>query len=140
VETFSYVDSIVFVSNNVLVFYDQFVALKNNLTRIGLLLNSKIPIKVCVGIKSKVKFQYLGFEFIIMPKKQLRRSPLTRSMQNLHSLKKKKNERFGVLLRPKVEKVKAVKKRLKTVLKKILHQPRNKIYKTFKLINSILLG
>lgn len=127
------------MSNNALALYDQFVAFKKNLARIGLSFNRKKPIKTLVGIKSKVKFQYLGFEFIVMPKRQLRQSPLVRGMQNFYCLKKK-FKGFGIFLRPQIEKVTAVKKRLKTVIKKILHQPRNQIYKTFILINSILLG
>lgn len=74
-----------------------------------------------------------------MPQKQLRQSPLIKKIKNFHCLKKK-IKRFGILLRPQVGKVKTIKKRLKTVIKKILHQPRDQIYKTFKLINSILLG
>lgn len=74
-----------------------------------------------------------------MPKKQLRHSPLIQSIKNLHDLKKN-IEGFGILLRPQIEKVKAVKTRLKIIIKKILNQPRNQIYKTFQLINSILLG
>jgi hypothetical protein len=139
VEIFSYVNSIVFVSNNDLAFYEQFVKLKKNLTKIGLSFNTKVPIKIWVGIRSKIKFKYLGFEFIIMPKKQLRQSPLVQSMKTLHDLTKK-IERPGILLRPQIEKVKSVKKRLKTVIKRILNQPRNRICKAFKLINSILLG
>lgn len=127
------------MSNNALTFYDQFAALKKNLTIIGLSFKCKTPIRARVGIQSKIKFLYLGFEFIVMPKKQLRPSPLITDMKNFHGLKKK-IKRFGVLLRPQIEKVKATKKRLKTVIKRILHQPRNQIYKTFKLINSILLG
>ena len=138
-EVFSYADSIVLISNNVLVFHDQFVMLKKNLTRIGLSLNRRTPIKTWVGIRSVIKFQYLGFEFIVMQKRRLRQSSLITSMKYFRCLNKK-IKRFGILLRPQTEKVKAVKKRLKTVIKKILHQPRNQIYKTFNLINSILLG
>lgn len=113
--------------------------LKKNLTRIGLSLNRRTPIKTWVGIRSVIKFQYLGFEFIVMQKRRLRQSSLITSMKYFRCLNKK-IKRFGILLRPQTEKVKAVKKRLKTVIKKILHQPRNQIYKTFNLINSILLG
>ena len=137
-ETLSYAGCIVFLSNNVSVFYDQFVELTENLTRIGLLLKRKIPIKSWIGISSKVKFQYLGFEFIVMPKKQLRHSLLVTDMKSFHDLKNIK--RFGILLRPQIEKVKAIKKRLKIIIKKILDQPRNHIYKTFQLTNSVLLG
>lgn len=73
-----------------------------------------------------------------MPKKQLRQSPLVTDMKNFHYLKKIK--RFGILFRPPMEKVKAIKNRLKIIIKRILHQPRNNIYKTFQLINSVLLG
>lgn len=138
-ETFSYFGCIVLLSDNVSVFYDLFVAFKKNLTRIGLLLKRKTPIKTWVGIRSKIKFQYLGFEFIVMPKRQLRQSPLVTDIKNSHEFKKKV-KRFSILLRPQIEKVKAIKKCLKTVIKRMLHQPRNHIYKTFQLVNSILLG
>ena len=44
-QTFSYAGSIVLVSNDSLVFYDQFIMLKKNLARIGLSLNRKTSIK-----------------------------------------------------------------------------------------------
>lgn len=73
-----------------------------------------------------------------MPKKLLRHSPLNTGKGSFHDLRKTKI--FGILLRPYTEKVKAIKTRLKTIIKGIVHQPRNYIYKTFQLINSVLLG
>jgi 5-methylcytosine-specific restriction endonuclease McrA len=60
-------------------------------------------------------------------------------MKNLYSIKKS-TKGFGIILRPSPLKVKDIKKRLKVVIKRILHQPRKEIYKSFQQINSILLG
>jgi hypothetical protein len=92
-----------------------------------------------VCIKSKIRFKFLGFEFLVMPMDQLKRSPVLSSLKNLRSLKKS-DKGLGIILRPSLEKVKGIKKRLKVVIKKILHQPRHEIYKAFQQINSLLLG
>jgi hypothetical protein len=92
-----------------------------------------------VRIKSKIKFQFLGFEFLVMPRDQLKRSPLLSNMKNLHSLKEGRKG-FGIILRPSPEKIKDIKKRLKVVIKRILHQSRKEIYKSFQQINAVLLG
>lgn len=139
VEIFSYAASIVIISNNSASFHDQFVELKKNLNKIGLSLNSEIVTKSFVGIKSKIKFQFLGFEFIVMPKSRLRQSSLFPTRKYFYDITKN-FQRFGILLRPQIDKFKALKKRLKAVIKKILHQSRNQIYYTFQMINSLLLG
>lgn len=90
-------------------------------------------------IKSKIKFQFLGFEFLVMPRDQLKKSPLLSNMKNLHSLKAG-TKGFGIILRPSLKKITEIKKRLKVIIKKILHQPRKKIYKSFQQINSVLSG
>lgn len=135
---FSYADDIILIANNQAIFYRHLTKLRKNLKRIGLSLNDK-KTKSFVCIKFKVKFQFLGFEFLIMPRDQLKRSPLLSNMKNLHSLKKG-TKGFGIILRPSPEKVKDIKKRLKVTIKRILHQPRNEIYKSFQQINSVLLG
>ena len=74
-----------------------------------------------------------------MPRDQLKRSPLLSNMKNLHSIQKG-SKGFGIILRPSSEKFKSIKQRLKTVIKRILHQPRKEIYKSFQQINSVLSG
>ena len=137
-DIFSYADDIILIANNQATFCRHLTKLRKNLKRIGLSLNDK-KTKSFVCIKSKVKFQFLGFEFLIMPRDQLKRSPLLSKMKNLHSLKEG-TKGFGIILRPSSEKVKDIKKRLKVTIKRILHQPRNEIYKSFQQINSVLLG
>ena len=112
--------------------------LRKNLQKIGLSLNNE-KTKIFVCIKSKIKFQFLGYEFLVMPRDQLKKSLLLSNMKNLHSLKKG-IKGFGIILRPAPEKVKDIKRRLKIVIKRILHQPRKEIYKSFQQINSVLLG
>jgi len=137
-DIFSYADDIILVANNQAIFYRHLTNLKKNLKMIGLSLNEK-KTKSFVSIKSKIKFQFLGFEFLVMPRDQLKRSPLLSNMKNLHSIQKG-SKGFGIILRPSSEKFKSIKQRLKTVIKRILHQPRKEIYKSFQQINSVLSG
>ena len=137
-DIFSYADDIILVANNQAIFYRHLTSLRKNLKKIGLSLNEK-KTKSFVCIKSKIKFQFLGFEFLVMPRDQLKRSPLLSNMKNLYSMKEG-NKGFGIILRPSLEKVKSIKQRLKIVIKRILHQPRREIYKSFQQINSVLLG
>lgn len=137
-DIFSYADDIILVANNQAIFYRHLSMLRKNLKKIGLSLNEK-KTKSFVCIKSKIKFQFLGFEFLVMPRGQLKRSPLLSNMKNLYSLKEG-SKGFGIILRPSPEKVKNIKKRLKIIIKRILHQPRREIYKSFQQINSTLLG
>ena len=135
---FSYADDIILIANNQAIFYRHLSRLRKNLKKIGLSLNDK-KTKSFVFIKSKIKFQFLGFEFLVMPRHQLKKSPLLSNMKNLHSLKEG-NKGFGIILRPSPEKVKDIKKRLEIVIKRILHLPRREIYKSFQQINSVLIG
>ena len=137
-DIFSYGDDIILIANNKAIFHSHLSKLKKNLKRIGLSLDDK-KTKSFVCIKSKIKFQFLGFEFLIMPRDQLKCSPLLSNLKNLHCLKEG-SKGFGIILRPSSEKVKDIKKRLKVTIKRILHQPRNKIYELFQRINSVLLG
>ena len=137
-DIFSYADDIILIANDSVTFYRHLSTLKKNLKRIGFSLNSE-KTKSFVNIKTKIKFQFLGFEFSVMPREQLKRSPLLSNMKNFHSLKEG-TKGFGIILRPSPKKVKDIKKRLKTTIKRILHQPRKEIYKSFQQINSVLLG
>jgi len=137
-DIFSYADDIILVANNQAIFHRQLNSLKKNLKKIGLSLSNK-KTKSFVCIKSKIKFQFLGFEFLVMPRDQLKKSPLFSNMKNLYSLKES-FKGFGIILRPSPKKVKNIKKQLKIIIKRILHQPRKEIYKSFQQINSVLLG
>ena len=137
-DIFSYADDIILIANNQAIFFRHLTQLRKNLQKIGLSLNNE-KTKIFVCIKSKIKFQFLGYEFLVMPRDQLKKSPLLSNMKNLHSLKKG-IKGFGIILRPAPEKVKDIKRRLKIVIKRILHQPRKEIYKSFQQINSMLLG
>lgn len=137
-DIFSYADDIILVANNQAIFHRQLNSLKKNLKKIGLSLSNK-KTKSFVCIKSKIKFQFLGFEFLVMPRDQLKKSPLLSNMKNLYSLKES-SKGFGIILRPSPKKVKNIKKQLKIIIKRILHQPRKEIYKSFQQINSVLLG
>jgi hypothetical protein len=137
-DIFSYADDIVLIANNPVIFFRHLTLLRKNFKKIGLSLsNEKTKSFVC--ITSKIKFQFLGFEFLVMPRDQLKKSPLLSNMKNLHSLKEG-TKGFGIILRPSPEKVKDIKERLKVVIKRIHHQPRKEIYKSFQQINSVLLG
>lgn len=135
---YSYADDIILIANNQAIFFRHLTQLRKNLKKIGLSLNNE-KTKSFVCIKSKIKFQFLGFEFLVMPRDQLKKSPLLSNMTNLHSLNAG-TKGFGIILRPSSKKVTEIKKRLKVVIKKILHQPRKEIYKSFQQINSVLLG
>jgi RNA-directed DNA polymerase len=137
-DIFSYADDIILIANNKSIFFRQLSQLRKNFKKIGLSLNNE-KTKYFVCIKSKIKFQFLGFEFLVMPRNQLKKSQLLSNMKNLHSLKKG-TKGFGIILKPSPEKVKDIKKRLKVIIKRILHQPRKEIFKSFQQINSVLLG
>ena len=137
-DIFSYADDIILVANNQAIFYRHLTSLQKNLKKIGLSLNEK-KTKSFACIKSKIKFQFLGFEFLVMPRDQLKRSPLFSNMKNFHSMKEG-SKGFGIILRPSPEKIKDIKQRLKMVIKRIYQQPRKVIYKSFQQINSVLLG
>lgn len=137
-DIFSYADDVILIANNQAIFFRHLTKLRKNLKKIGLSLNNE-KTKSFVCTKSKIKFQFLCFEFLVMPRDQLKRSPLLSNMKNFHSLKEGAKD-FGIIFRPSPEKVRDIKKRLKIIIKQILHQPRKEIYKSFQQISSILLG
>ena len=139
VDIFIYSDDILVISNNYKLFYKYIVKLRNNFKKIGLLFNNN-KTKIITNIKNKkIRFNFLGFEFIVMPRHLLKYSPLLSNFKNLHSLKSG-TYGYGILLKPLATKFSNIKKKLKFEIKKILHQPKNKIYVIFNKINSILLG
>jgi RNA-directed DNA polymerase len=135
---FSYSNEIILIANNKLTFYTHLAKLKKNFKKIGLLLSNE-KTKFFVNIKNKIKFQFLGFDFLVLPTKQLKKSSILSNMKNLHSIKES-TKGFGIILKPSPLKIKNIKKQLKVIIKKILHQPRKEIYKSFQQINSILLS
>lgn len=74
-----------------------------------------------------------------MLRKYLEKSLLFSNLKFFYSLKQN-SKGFTVMLRPSVEKIKNIKKQLKIVIKKIIHQSRKEIYKSFQQINFVLLG
>ena len=118
----SYADNIILIANDPAIFFHHFTQFRKNLKNIGLSLNN-IKTESFVCIKSKIKFQFLGFEFFVIPRDQLKKSAKS----------------FDIILRPSLGQVKAIKKRLKVVIKRILHKSRKEIYKSFQQINFMLL-
>jgi hypothetical protein len=74
-----------------------------------------------------------------MPRKLLRKSQLLSNLGNLHNLQKGQKG-FGVLLKPKSSKLLEIKKKLKKAISRVHRVSRQQLFKTFRLINSILLG
>lgn len=138
VNLFSYADDLLIISNNRSCFTEFMDLLEKNLNDIGLYFNS-IKTKYIINISRKVSFNFLGFEFIIMPRKFLKYGPLLSHRNNLSKLQQSKNG-FGIILRPKISKFVSIKKKVKSAVLLIHHTPKNKLYKVFRLINSIVLG
>lgn len=134
----SYADNIILIANERVIFYQHLATLRKNLIKIGLSLNNE-KTKSFMPIKIKIKFQFLGFEFLVIPQYQLKKSHIFSNMKNLYFLKKRAKD-FCIILRPSSKKLQDIKKRLKTIIKRILHQPRKNIYKSFQQINSVLLN
>jgi len=108
------------------------------LSSVGLNINYD-KTKIYRNVNSKVKFYFLGFEFIIMPRNLLRYSNLLSNLDNLHSLQAGQKG-FGVILKPKTDKILEIKKKLKKEISKIHRVNKSQLYKNFRFINSILLG
>ena len=120
IKFFFYVNNFIIVSNNILVFQIQLISLKKNLKKIGLIINYK-KTKSFIDIRNRINFNFLGFKFIIIP------------------LKLMKKKKFVIFLRPHQKIIKNIKNWLKLFTKKILHQSYHKIYKYFQQINFLLL-
>ena len=138
VNLFFYAEDIVLFANNRVILYRYLMKLRKKLQMVGLLLNDK-KIKSFVYIQSKIKLQFLGFDFLVMPKDQSVRSSLFYNIKNLHYLKKSKKG-FCIRYRPSLKNVKDIKQRFRLLIRKILFQPYKNIYKFFYQINFILLG
>lgn len=137
-KNFFYLSNVLLITNDSLTFYVQLIKLKKNLKKIGLFFNDK-KTKIFDNIKNKFKFQFLGFEFKVMLREQLKKSFLFSNIKNIYFMKEN-TQKFVIIFCPRLKKVKNVKKRLKIVIKTIFHQFRNKIYKSFQQVNLILLS
>jgi hypothetical protein len=68
-DIFFYANEIIFISNNQAIFYRHLIKLRKNLQTVGLVLNER-KIKSFAHTQLIIKFQFLGFEFVVMPKNQ----------------------------------------------------------------------
>jgi hypothetical protein len=112
--------------------------LKILLSNVGLSINYD-KTKVHHNVDRKVSFNFLGFEFIIMPRSLIRESRLFSNKGNLHDIQNARKG-FAIILKPKNEKIMEVKTKLKKAISKIHRVSRNRLFKSFQLINSILTG
>jgi len=114
VESFSYADDILVIGNNKFEFgcyIDQFKLL---LSKLGLNFDYS-KTNIYHNINRKVKFIFLGFEFIVMPREQLRKSRLLSNLNNLHSLQNG-IKGFGIIFKPTATVLLEVKKKLKKAI------------------------
>lgn len=138
VENYSYAGDILIIGNRPKEFIDYVNKFKILLFEVGFDINHN-KTKIYHKINSKVKFYFLGFEFIVMPRNLLRKSRLLSNLSNLHSLQKAPKG-LGVILKPKPDKIIEIKKKLKKAISKIHRVSKSQLFKSFRLINSILLG
>lgn len=135
---FFYANQILLIGENQVIFFRYLIQLKKNLKKIGLSWGN-VKTKIFVSIKSKIKFQFLGFEFLVIPNNQLKRNLLSLKMKPLF-FSEQTVEGFRVIFRPDKKNFKKIKKQLKVIIRKILHQPFKKIYKSFQKINFALFN
>lgn len=106
--------------------------LKENLTELNL--NEQ---KACYVEKRcrSFRFNFVGFEFLVMRRKFLRSGPLFSHGGNLNAFKSASSD-FGVILRPQTSKFAEIKRKVKEILKLILKYPRERLHKVFELLNA----
>jgi hypothetical protein len=119
-------------------FNDYIHKFKSCLAKVGLSVTFN-ETKIYRKVKSKVKFCFLGFEFIIMPRNLLNKTRLFSNLGNLSRLKAGQKG-FAIILKPKSDKILEIKKKLKQAISRIHRVSRPQLFKVFQLINSILLG
>ena len=134
---FSCLDHTLLIANSFSVFRSHLSQWSKAFSKIGLFFNSS-KTKAFNKIK-KVKFEFLGFEFIVVLKKQLKKDSLLSNAVKSCCLKKNV-KMFKIILKPSSEKVSEIKQRLKKILQKVLPQSRNEMYKYFPKISSVLLN
>jgi len=135
VNTFSYIDDILVISNSRNMFYQTIVKLEFNLNRIGLTLRYN-KIKYITNFTSKIKFNFMGFEFIIIFWKVFNYTSLRLSRKLFNFFTKG----LKIILRPQISKFSEIKKKIKKTILLIHSTPQNKLYKVFNYINSLVLG
>lgn len=136
VENYSYAGDILIIGNSWKEFNNYINTFKILLSEVGLNINYD-KTKIYRKINSKIKFYFLDFEFIVMPRKLLGKSQLLPNLGNLQDLQKGQKG-FGVLIKPKSDKLLEIKKRLKEAISQVHRVSRPQLFKTFRLINSIL--
>lgn len=130
VEIYSYADDILVISNNAKLFFKQLCLLKKKLNCIGLFLNND-KTQLFVNVNKKIKFIFLGFEFVVIPRNKLKKNLL---------FSKKSFNKHTIILQLQFSVIKKVKKMLKNDMKKIYHLSCKKVYKLFYSVNSILFN
>ena len=137
VENYSYSDNILIIGNNFKEFKDYIQKFKSLLAKVGLCINFN-KTKIYHKVKSKVKFNFLDFEFIVMPRNLLRRTRLFSNLKNLNQLKTGQKG-FAIIFKPRVDKILEIKKKLKQAIAKIHRVSTPQLFNIFRLINSILM-
>lgn len=95
--------------------------------------------ELMASIAARVQFKYLGYEFTVLPRTQLKFGPLFSNRVGFNEIKAAKTG-FAIILRPQKIKFENIKHKLKNSISLIHHTSSDKLYKIFNLINSILLG
>lgn len=112
--------------------------LENNLLNMGIKLSTNKTLYI-QRISKKINFYYLGFEFIVIPRERSQNYFLFSNRENLYNLHQL-NQRFRIILRPRLSKFKEIKEKIRKVIFRIHNTPRNKLYKIFIQINFIVLS
>jgi len=138
VENFSFADNILIIGNRFTEFKNYIREFKLLLSKVGLSVHYN-KTKIFYGIKSKINFYFLGFEFIIMFRTMLRKTNLFSKLDKINKVKSGQKG-FVIILKPKSDKISEIKKKLKLAISGIHRVSKVHICKTFRWINSLLLG
>lgn len=131
-----YANDIVLCSNKGELHARQLSFFEKRLSKIGLSLNYNKTIHLkYMSMCKKKSFQFLGFEFIIIPRSKLRYSSMLSNCKNLYVPKNEKKG-LGIILRPQKEKFRIIKDIVKFCIKLLHTVNRQNIFKIFRLINS----
>lgn len=136
-ESFVYRDVITLISNHPEPFERVYRELLINLRNIGLVCNGEKTL-ILNKIKAVTRFSVLGFEFIIMKRKHLKKSPLYIQRANL-TASQKIQKGFAIILKPKGQKIYEIKKKIDFALHLIFQVSKLCLYKVFRLVNFISL-
>lgn len=133
----AYADDIVITTTNSDEINDIFTVISNSLLKFGLEISKEKSQIINYSKDKRIKFKYLGFSFVYMPTKQIRKGGILTRYDEITERKFSKTQNGTYLVYPSSERFQDIKRKFKSLIKLLL---KASLIEVLNKINPIIRG